>query len=410
MFFDHLWSLENFESHLYQGLYDADDKEPYITGRTYLWHFYNDVGRTYLPGPHYTARTAGERYFSVALQAGGEIVLRRSQGTPVTPALIRECAYHLGLALHFLTDVTQPMHTVGFTVLTKPEFLHSAWEKWVDKHLNVIMDGAPAVTTTELDRIEKETAGGWLHFGVYLHAVAARTRALWPLFQKWVQGRAFAFELGDPDVQAILGGSVRLAPSAVSGIIYAMAGLIRTNQTLVGEAKWYRIREFTCGEYLTATDSASRYIERWKPLDGNEAGRQMFCFIPDGAGCYRIVSRFDTTGSWWMSRVSDIIPYHYAKLVPGGVENPRHNAFYLTYAGMFNGVRRIHIVEPTIEEYVTVSWGSSDGRALRWSLGDDRNWRTERQTFELVEAGDIPEAEHARIRQYWSDKIRTPRS
>src|SRR5262249_30468065 len=44
---------------------------------------------------------------------------------------LRGC-YELGLALHYFTDITQPMHAANFAATDRPRLLHSNWEGWAE--------------------------------------------------------------------------------------------------------------------------------------------------------------------------------------------------------------------------------------------------------------------------------------
>jgi phospholipase C len=44
---------------------------------------------------------------------------------------LRGC-YELGLALHYFTDITQPMHSANFAATDRPRLLHSNWEGWAE--------------------------------------------------------------------------------------------------------------------------------------------------------------------------------------------------------------------------------------------------------------------------------------
>ncbi len=111
------------------GLWDADDGELSEQGGNYGGHFYNAAGKdftgnattvvTYMAGTaektgHGNARTNA----NAALQKAGKV------------STDAEC-YQLGLALHFLTDLTQPMHSSSFSALQVPLMLHPAFEDYV---------------------------------------------------------------------------------------------------------------------------------------------------------------------------------------------------------------------------------------------------------------------------------------
>ncbi|MEW6492916.1 MAG: zinc dependent phospholipase C family protein [Cyanobacteriota bacterium] len=118
-----------FHDAVCNGLWDADEKDPYrnsvVEGdewygklsATYKSHFYDpETGKNWLGETEPTAMTEGVKFFNQALD-------EYSRGD------IRQAGYHLGLSLHYLTDVTQPMHAANFTYLSSlPVGYHSAYE------------------------------------------------------------------------------------------------------------------------------------------------------------------------------------------------------------------------------------------------------------------------------------------
>jgi hypothetical protein len=109
-----------FSRNLCQGIYDADFVTDYAGPRSWLiktWaaHFYDpDSGQNYRGEQNWTALTQGRAFFWEAL---------RSYASGDTP----KAGYHLGLALHYMTDLTQPMHSSNYTYT-------SSW--WWSYHSN----------------------------------------------------------------------------------------------------------------------------------------------------------------------------------------------------------------------------------------------------------------------------------
>jgi Zinc dependent phospholipase C len=91
----------DFHVNLYQGLYDADFKSPY-NDHTYLSHFCDaDSLKNYLLQRSPTALTQGLKFFE-------EAVSQYQQQS------FAAAGYALGLATHYFTDLTQPMHASNF--------------------------------------------------------------------------------------------------------------------------------------------------------------------------------------------------------------------------------------------------------------------------------------------------------
>jgi hypothetical protein len=113
-----------FHDMLCQGLYDADWKAPYddrFNGiPTWESHFYDPAtGLNYRGHDAPTALTRGAELFEASLLA-------------YWAGKMADAGYYLGLSLHYLTDVTQPMHAGNFTWLSS-YFLgyHSDFERYV---------------------------------------------------------------------------------------------------------------------------------------------------------------------------------------------------------------------------------------------------------------------------------------
>src|SRR5437660_10223779 len=92
------------------GIYAADVQAPYndpVAGQaTYKSHFYDpDSGENWMHETDPTALTRGRMYFSLARDAyfDGDM---------------GHAGYLFGLSLHYLTDLSQPMHAGNFTYIS----------------------------------------------------------------------------------------------------------------------------------------------------------------------------------------------------------------------------------------------------------------------------------------------------
>lgn len=121
-----------------QGLYDADEISPY---KDYGWAF------------HFYDPTTGENYFgdrdSTALTSTlvhQENFLWRSSVGDMFGA-----CYELGLSLHFMTDITQPMHASNYTWMNWPVAFHTDYEEYVmtiqSAHVRADWSGYPTFAT-----------------------------------------------------------------------------------------------------------------------------------------------------------------------------------------------------------------------------------------------------------------------
>jgi hypothetical protein len=116
-----------FHDAVCQGVYDADYLAPYNDSDTevvWKWksHFYDpDTGKNYRGETDPTALTRGRKLFqeSVAVYHKGD---KRGAG------------YALGLSLHYLTDLGQPMHAANYTNADLPVGWHSKFEEEIVLH------------------------------------------------------------------------------------------------------------------------------------------------------------------------------------------------------------------------------------------------------------------------------------
>ncbi len=402
-FFKDLWSLEGFREKLLLGLEDADAKYPYNQG-IFLWHFYDpDTGGTFAPGNLFNARTAGTYYCFLSAAAARAILDLRERGLDVPAALMHACAYNLGLTLHFLTDLTQPMHAANFTNVSYPPALHHFFEKFVDDNRHRIFLKFTRLLPGDLDDLERAVRAGDFQPSAHLHAVAVESKAVWrDKLWPWIFAGNRDFERHDPQtVEAVLDASTRRSPFQVARFVLSYMGFILTNQNVVDVSKWYRIKEHTEGKLMSAMTQGYQLIRRWDPFEPENADRQVFCFVPDHAGTYRIVCKQNTDACW---RMHTHQLWLYGQLMKE--EDPYYNAFFVEYAGVHGGSKRVRIHEPTEGELVTVGWGRDDGQSLRWGPRGNEEEQLARQTYELIPVGDIGEAEHARITTHWEKKIR----
>jgi phospholipase C len=75
--------------------------------------------------------------------------------------------YELGLALHYFTDITQPMHAANYAATDRPRLLHSNWEGWAEtKQANFVRGDWSAPPSGDLDAvIQAEAVKSHARFG-----------------------------------------------------------------------------------------------------------------------------------------------------------------------------------------------------------------------------------------------------
>jgi hypothetical protein len=161
-----LWSNQDFKTGVFQGLHDADYLAPYINPLsvvpipTYASHFFDpDSKQNWAPllFPGVTAYTETLRFAqdaanqAINIANGGRNAARHGAldlgaahveepGSDAVSALPSapntphgRCGYALGLALHYFTDLTQPMHAANFiNALWSWDWRHAGFEKGAD--------------------------------------------------------------------------------------------------------------------------------------------------------------------------------------------------------------------------------------------------------------------------------------
>ena len=230
-----------------QGLLDADFKAIYNNGRTDLklgandaevalsgatWesHFFDaDTGLNYKGAASPTAMTEAESHLKRSMEDGAD---RLASGNA------KSC-YELGLALHYYTDMTQPMHAVNFTAVMHPAKLHSNLEGYAmeiqDRYKLDTWTGAPM---GELHDFILETAKSskalWIPgvnavVGAYNkrkwdHGALCRDIDVNPL--RFIERQHIDYRVcweGDPDVDAAVGTTLSNAQDHTAGFIYLVA-------------------------------------------------------------------------------------------------------------------------------------------------------------------------------------------
>lgn len=172
-----------FRKSLCQGLYDADFRKEYnnpelffpwpVPQPSYKSHFYDDsTGKNWWGDKDPTALTNGIKFFNQSI----------ASMTRASPDLA-QAGYSLGLALHYFTDLSQPMHAGNYTYLSSTPFgYHTDFEEYL---LKIQARLSPQPKVTEFDYWEKDA--DWLYKSiakqsrvVYLPAIkAAINYSLW---------------------------------------------------------------------------------------------------------------------------------------------------------------------------------------------------------------------------------------
>jgi phospholipase C len=167
-----IW-LANYRRAWQRGVYEADYIDPYCDvswwggypGCKFFSHFYDpDTGLNWRGEATPTAKTEGARWWAVSLDE-------------VREGKLYDAFYHLGVSLHYLTDLTQPMHAANFTFLSSlPPGYHTSFEAYASTvqpsvHLPAagwydLAPPDPALWLTATARLSKRRMGRIWHADV----------------------------------------------------------------------------------------------------------------------------------------------------------------------------------------------------------------------------------------------------
>jgi hypothetical protein len=130
-----------------RGLYDGDEPaladNPTTLNSTAGTHFYNPTHKDAFGNQTGTMTylVAGVDVSTGGLQGRSNLNARQSADIHIkklpssdptaTDPTAKEGCYELGLALHYMTDMTQPMHTSSFSGVSSPQWLHPYFETYV---------------------------------------------------------------------------------------------------------------------------------------------------------------------------------------------------------------------------------------------------------------------------------------
>jgi hypothetical protein len=195
-----------------QGLYDADFLDAYNNASTWVSHFYDPgTGTNYLGTTYPTARDSAATRLTNARTAwaSGNLALG---------------CYQLGLALHYMTDTTQPMHAANFSALSKPVYLHGNAETRAmpiqGAYVRKTLASAPSTTNADTALLNGAKAGKSL-FSPLMSAITKAYRSRCGIALP-------AYDItacwsGDAGVDAQIGASLATAQDSTAKYLYAIA-------------------------------------------------------------------------------------------------------------------------------------------------------------------------------------------
>ncbi len=411
--FKWFWNLPGFEKQTFQGLDDADYEEPWRgqmvwdTGnpRTsiYSWHdhFYNPTtGRNYMRGESH-AVTEGRRWFNLSVHAA---VRALKLGDPPPAAVVAKAAHCLGVALHFLTDLTQPMHAGNFTnffgqdgFYPRQEFpnmtdaRHSGYENYAE---GLVKRGYFSDYVRRFPMTREDLESGASNAGEFLDRTA---KSHYELFTRKGGVRDLAHDKGrngtstwGSEADASLGESLLKAPRVVARFLAFWSRCVNQSWDAFDQRAWYRLIEPTMNQWICLDWGTYKRAE----IDD---GRDLlfFLFNPDGTwsiGCRKYENNI------WMGKNGDLDDHWIDENDRIRSEPAPTSRFRLVRDHASGRGDRVWIYETTRQEAVTVTRDEvfNGGRLCRWVPH-----LPERQIFTLQKMGSMSDNEVNQIRNHW---------
>lgn len=304
----HIWQP------LLQGLHDAD-YEGRFTGIDYSPHFYDpDLRRNFRypwPSANPNARSEGARFFHLSVAGLANILFKIDNGITVTQTDYNACGYLLGVACHFLTDLTQPMHAANFANYVgqgwpgppiAADKRHTDFEKNAERQVKAgYLDDVPWLPR-ETFQIHPRTRPFDL-----LHETARHAKKMFdehlakvvPRKLRWVSaGRSGYWQMipfTDGEVRTVLDHTLKGPSLQAAARFFTLWWRIadRQRKGAVAPGRWYRIKESTKKEYLRRSD---KWIHRWKLEANNDDFLHGFRRNADGS--YYVVCKSQQDRVW----------------------------------------------------------------------------------------------------------------
>lgn len=381
-----------FDTKVLQGLEDADYKDPWRgtwvgLDSMYNDHFYNPAtGTNYLGNPS-SALTEGRRWFHLSVHLGRRIA---KLGPAASPALFEKAGHYLGLSLHFLTDLTQPMHAANFTnvyggsfpIVSTTDFRHKGFEHYAEAKVNEGYFKCSRLEPADWDL--KDISG----VASFLHSVAVDRKRIFdhmvvPELAKKVNHttppsyRSHWSEEADPILaQALLPG-----PRIVARYLAYWAWCI-IQPLNIDHGMWYRIKEPTRNEYVNLKNGCH--------VRSNDKGdNSLFYFLFNEDGTVTLACKGWMRNPWyvwqdyWDKRF-------YISEYKNAERNP-HQQCRFRVVPEPDG--KVWFFESTIDEVVDVA---SNGSLVRWNPCEPT-----RQLFTLEPVEAISESDKQKIKHIW---------
>lgn len=403
-FLDLYWANATFRAYVFKGLEDADEKPPWNDNH---WesHFYNPGNlQNYRLRLEKTALSEGRRTFSLSQHMGQRIFRMKDEPNGPGDTLFKHAGYYLGLSLHFLTDLTQPMHAANFTngwgwegLIRIPNWFdrrHAGFEVLTDdmvrhyKYLEV------------LDQLTQNDVRLFSDPGSYLDEVARESKTnfelLRPILEKkesssWPGYRESYWTIDE--ALPTLKVSLRVAPARVARYLVNWSRRVAADLNLNSDT-WYSILEPTrtpanpeeLDKYHVAGMIGSGEVIRYAWQDWDWTQQWFLHFNDDGTVC--IGSRFWKHSLWLMYEKTE------RWWVGHGKDAADRRARFRIIAG---DQTRHWILEPTLNEAVTVK-SEGDHQGVFWRKDPHA---PHQQYFRLRPLTSITGEERSEIRKFF---------
>lgn len=369
-----LFSQKPFKDALLRGLYDADYVSTY-TGLFYKFHFYHPkTGQNYM-GFGENAVTMGAKYCNEAIELGNELFRKSLRGQRPTDQEYDACGYKLGIASHFITDLTQPMHSSNFAnifadrfpIMNFSDWRHSGLENMTEELVvdDRYLDDAAAFSYDKFAPEGYGTPQSILHEAAIIANITFENvvRAMMP-------NPGVAWKKAQ--VKTIIDSSIKgIGLHSVARFLTYFAAQA-SNVSIVKPGTLYRIKGWD-GRYVTKVDE-------WLKLEPKRNSTyQEFFFISQEDGRHVIVSNADR-GKRMALTAQPANLYIAALRRPNEVD--RNSS---TFRLVSQGGHRIKILEFTNNELISVKTSFSwVGHLCRWTNDQDPT-----NFWELEEVGPI---------------------
>ncbi len=306
--FHDYWDLMPFQYAVTQGLEDADFKDPWMGTtpfpgfRAYENHFYDPDSHTSHDGKEWTALCDGRRYFNLAVHDG-----RRLRKLSSNVRLMQSAGHRLGLSIHFLSDLTQPMHAANFANFygamddrnaTIRDYRHGAFEEAADAWIpgryldhyshfpltpkDVEVDGI-GDSATILRQVAEE------HKRIFVQSIRELAAA-----KKILDRNNYLYtnQWRESEMRPVLQQSLLFLPKLIAQYCAYWASRIAV-ETKVSHMQWYQI--LTGGRPIRRKDG-----EFILGTSGDTSADAQFCFVFNSNGSWTVVCRGALAKVWQM--------------------------------------------------------------------------------------------------------------